>query len=179
MRCSNGEWSMPLTCSGLSPLSPVVKACAVPGPCPYTELISKWRTVCWPQSGDNLFHFLEYPSFYPQPVWTQIHCHHIGELSFLSILPVLWVWQLEAQKSNVSPPKAVVHKAGMASNGLERTAKKIEHLVAETALINCAYYRKVRGKMLHQYSSCCSYVNIYSVFPFWNSTQDLPTSTGN
>ncbi|OWK59973.1 Limbin [Lonchura striata] len=36
-----------------------------------------------------------------------------------------------------------MHKAGVASNSLERTAKKIEHLVAETALINCACYRNV------------------------------------
>lgn len=50
-----------------------------------------------------------------------------GELSFLSRLPVPWVWQLEAQKSSVSPPKAIVHKAGVANNYQGGTAKKIEH----------------------------------------------------
>lgn len=119
----------------------------------HTQLISKHGTVCWPWSGHNFFSENTHPStpslheyrptatilltwqvpFVPGWIlsictpWAASECSEGRQWGTLlpKHIAFAWVWQLEAQKNNMSPPKAIVHIAGMASNYWGRTAKKI------------------------------------------------------
>lgn len=118
-----------------------------------------------------------------------------GELSFLSILPVPWVWQLKAQKGKMSPPKAIVYKDRVARSNLGRTAENwtLSSRDCSDQLCICHFVwcwnAHVGGwvNTTETWEVKC-YTNIPAVsailmytfvFSFWNSIQSLPTSTGN